>query len=114
VARRLHAAGAVKEVRSYAYDEIMTALQDVEEGTIGAFMKLEPVMRWLTASRPALRVVQTAITSEMIAIAAPLGDERRVAAVNEAQQRLRARGRVAEIGARWLRDSDPRATGMVT
>jgi len=70
VARRLHARGAVAGVRVYAYEAILDALADVESGTIGAFMKLEPVMRSLTRGRDALRIVQTGITREEVAAAA--------------------------------------------
>ena len=44
---------------STRYDAILDALADVESGAIGAFMKLEPVMRALTRGREALRIVQT-------------------------------------------------------
>jgi ABC-type amino acid transport substrate-binding protein len=62
VAEELHRQGAVRDVKVYAYDEILNALDDVESGAIAGFMKLEPVLRWLTAtgraspsSRPASR-----------------------------------------------------------
>jgi hypothetical protein len=37
-------------------------LDDLQSGTIGAVMKLAPVMRWLIRNRPALRVAQEGIT----------------------------------------------------
>lgn len=114
VARRLHADGKVKAVKLYAYDDIRVALHDLETGTIGAFMKLEPVMRWLTAKRPALAVVETGITTEQIAMAVHLGNAPLAAAINDAQRNLRDRGVLAEIGARWLADSDPHATVIIT
>jgi polar amino acid transport system substrate-binding protein len=113
VARRLHAEGKVKSVKLYAYDEIIVALDDLETGTIGAFMKLEPVMRWLTAKRPALEVVETGITTEQIAVAVHQGNAL-AAAINDAQRGLRDRGVLAEIGARWLACSDPHATAIGT
>ena len=114
VARGLHAASKVRAVKLYAYDEILVALQDLEAGSIGAFMKLEPVMRWLVAKRPALSVVETAITTEHIAVAVHRDNEALADAINDAQRRLRDRGVLAEIGARWLADSDPHATAMAT
>jgi polar amino acid transport system substrate-binding protein len=113
VACRLHANGKVKDVKVYAYHEILIALQDLEGGTIGAFMKLEPVMRWLTARRPALKVVETGITTELIAVAVELGENGLAAAINDAQRMLRDRGHLAEIAQRWLADSDPTATAVV-
>jgi ABC-type amino acid transport substrate-binding protein len=114
VARRLHAAGRVAAVKLYAYDEILVALQDLEAGTIGAFMKLEPVMRWLIAKRPALSVVETGITTEQIAVAVHRRNDGLATAINDAQRRLRDRGVLTEIGARWLGDSDPHATAIIT
>jgi ABC-type amino acid transport substrate-binding protein len=113
VARRLHADGKVNDVRIYAYDEILGALDDLEAGTIGAFMKLEPVMRWLTAQRPSLEVVETGITRELIAVAVGFGDERLAAAINEAQRAVRDRGDLDRFGRRWLDDNDPKATVVV-
>jgi ABC-type amino acid transport substrate-binding protein len=77
-------------------------------------MKLEPVMRWLVAKRPALSVVEAGITTEHIAVAVHRGNEPLADAINDAQRRLRDRGVLAEIGARWLADSDPHATAMAT
>ncbi|HZP28102.1 MAG TPA: ABC transporter substrate-binding protein [Acidimicrobiia bacterium] len=114
VAERLHAEGAVAGVKVYAYDEILKALDDVGNGTIAAFMKLEPVMRWLTRDRPSLSVVQTGITTELIALAVRSDDEPLAAAVERAQQSLAARGELRRLGERWLGDSDPAATRMVT
>jgi len=114
VARGLQADGKVHDVKVYAYDEILVALDDLESGTIGAFMKLEPVMRWLTAMRPSLQVVETGITTERIAVAVALADERLAAAIDRALATMRRQGTLAEIGARWLHGSDPAATEMAT
>jgi len=114
VAHALHADGKVADVRIYAYDEILTALGDLEKGTLGAFMKLEPVMRWLTADRPTLAVVQTGITDELIALAVALDDEDLATRIDAAQRDLATSGELAAIGRRWLHGSDPAATGMVT
>lgn len=112
VARRLHDGGKVADVRIYPYDAILTALDDLEAGRIGAFMKLEPVLRRLTADRPGLEVVQTGITAELIAVAVGLGDDTLAAEIDRAQDALRARGTLVALGMRWLADSDPTVTAV--
>ncbi|MGD9530711.1 ABC transporter substrate-binding protein [Pseudonocardia sp.] len=112
VARRLHAEGGVAGVRVYPYEGILDALDDLDAGRIGGFMKLEPVMRRLTEERPSLAVVQTGITTELIAVAVASGDAALAAELDRAQDALRARGTLAELGARWLADSDPAATAV--
>lgn len=114
VAEALLTAGRVNDVRHYDYDAILTALDDVEAGRIQAFMKLEPVMRELTRQRPALRVVQTGITAERIASAVRLDDAVLADAIDAAQRALAADGTLAALGRRWLHDSDPAATSMIT
>lgn len=112
VAHRLRARGAVAGVRLYAYDAILDALADVESGAIGAFMKLEPVMRALTHGREALRIVQTGITREELAIAVTLGADDLARAINDALESLRGRGDLTRIVDRWLADCDPATTGV--
>ena len=114
VADHLLAAGRVREVRRYDYDAILTALDDVEADRVQAFMKLEPVMRELTRGRPALRVVQTGITDERIASAVRLDDTALADAIDGAQRALSVDGTLAALGQRWLGDSDPAATSMIT
>jgi polar amino acid transport system substrate-binding protein len=114
VADRLLAAGHVREVHRYDYDAILTALDDLDAGRIQAFMKLEPVMRCLIADRPALRVVQTGITDERIASAVRLDDIDLAESIDAAQRALAADGTLAALGRRWLGDSDPDATSMIT
>jgi polar amino acid transport system substrate-binding protein len=113
VAENLLRQGAVRDVKVYAYDEIVAALDDVESGVIAAFMKLEPVLRWLTRDRANLAVVQTGITQESIALAVRTGDHDLARAVERAQRTLAARGELTKLGERWLAGSDPAATAMV-
>jgi polar amino acid transport system substrate-binding protein len=113
VARQLHHDGKVAEVRVYPYDAIDTALDDLESGAIGAFMKLEPVMRWLIASRPLLGVAATGITTEDLALAVGLHDVDLEQQVNTAQRAVAARGVGARLTEQWLGDSDPRATKVL-
>jgi polar amino acid transport system substrate-binding protein len=114
VARRLHEAGKVADVRTYPYDGIVHALDDLDAGAIGGFMKLEPVMRWLTRDRPHLGVVQTGITDELLAVAVALDDATLADQIEAAQRALVTDGRLAALGARWFADSDPAATKVVT
>ncbi len=113
VVEDLHARGLVGEVRIYDYDAILTALDDLVAGTIVAFMKLEPVMRWLTRDRPTLAVVQTGITDEQIASAVRLDDHRLAADLERAQRCLAADGTLGHLGSTWLVGSDPDVTAMV-
>jgi ABC-type amino acid transport substrate-binding protein len=94
--------GQVAAVRHYAYDDIEAALDDVAAGTIDAFMKLEPVMRWLLRDRPALRVVQTGITHELLGVAVARHDETLGPAIDAALDALRADGTLAALGRTWL------------
>lgn len=112
VVERLKAEGRLGAVKTYPYDGILDALDDLDAGRIDAFMKLEPVMRRLTADRPHLSVVQTGITSEQIALSVALGNGSLRDQLEHAQQALADDGTLASIGERWLGDSDPTATAM--
>jgi polar amino acid transport system substrate-binding protein len=114
VVDRLLAQGRVGDVRHYDYDAILTALDDLVAGRIAAFMKLEPVMRRLTRDRPSLRIVQTGITRELIASAVRSDDASLATGIDGAQRSLAAEGTLAALGRRWLADSDPAATMMIT
>jgi ABC-type amino acid transport substrate-binding protein len=102
VADELARQGKVAAVRRYDYDDIDAALDDVAAGTIDAFMKLEPVMRWLVRDRPALHVVQTRITDELLAVAVARHDETLGPAIDGALDALRADGTLTTLGDTWL------------
>ena len=102
VAEALKEKGKIAAVRVYAYDDIKVMLDDVESGTIAAAMKLAPVMHWFTKDRPALQVVQEGITKEQLGIAVKLGDEQLRAAIEGAQNQLRARGTLDRLVTKWL------------
>jgi polar amino acid transport system substrate-binding protein len=102
VAEELARTGKVGSVRHYDYDDIEQALDDVAAGTIDAFMKLEPVMRWLTRDRPALRIAQTGITDERLAVAVRCGDDALRRDVDGALDAVRADGTLSELGRTWL------------
>ena len=102
VARRLEAAGKVGKVRIYPYHAILTALDDLATGALDAFMKLEPVMRWLGRDRPSLRIVQAGITEEELAVAVALDNEPLATAIDGAIARLAAGGTLAGLVRLWL------------
>ena len=68
----------------------------------------------VTSGATSLRVVQTGITDERIASAVRLDDTALSDAIDAAQRALAADGTLAELGRRWLRDRNPRATSMIT
>ena len=103
VAQRLKAEGRVADVRVYAYHDINQMLDDLAAGTIGAVMKLAPVMHWLTRNRPHLRVVQERITDETLAVSVRRGDDVLRQAINEAQAQLRSSGELEKLINTWLR-----------
>ncbi len=102
VAHRLKAEGRVRDVRTYAYHEIGVMLDDLEAGTIGAVMKLAPVMHWLIKNRPALRMVQEGITNEKLGVAVRLGNDGLRRAIDEAQARLGECGVLGKLTRKWL------------
>jgi ABC-type amino acid transport substrate-binding protein len=106
VAEDLARQGKLAAVRLYDYDDIDAALDDVVAGTIDAFMKLEPVMRWLLRDRPALHVVQTGITDELLGVAVARHDDVLGPAIDGALDALRADGTLAALGGTWLSTSD--------
>ncbi len=102
VAQRLKAAGRVGDVRVYAYRDIEKMLDDLDAGRIAAVMKLAPVMHWFIRGRPHLRMVQQGITQESIAVATGLANETLRRAIDAAQARLQANGRLPALVTKWL------------
>jgi polar amino acid transport system substrate-binding protein len=100
-------------VRVYPYDALETALDELEAGELGAFMKLEPVMRWLTATRPRLQVVATGITTEYLAVAVASGNEALAEQIDAAQRAITGRGERTALAARWFAHIDPSATAVL-
>jgi polar amino acid transport system substrate-binding protein len=113
VAAQLARTGRIGGVRRYAYRDILTALDDVEAGAIDAFMKLEPVMRWLTRERPALSVAQTGITHEELGVAVRRDDTHLAEEIDQALDHLRADGTLARLGRDWLGTDVPGTTTSV-
>ncbi len=102
VADRLVAEGRAARVRVYAYDAINTALDDLSNGGCDAFMKLAPVMHWLTRDRPKLKVVQTGITRELLGVCVRRGNTELRDAIDTVQQALRDDGTLERLVERWL------------
>lgn len=113
VVRELKKEKKVAEVKIYAYNEILKGLDDLEEGHISAFMKLEPVMRWFTKSWPHLKIVQTGITHELLAVAVQSSNEQLATAIEKGQKLLAARGELAILSKKWFPSSDPRETEVL-
>ena len=103
VAHRLKTEGQVGDVRTYAYHDISTMLDDLEAGKISAIMKLAPVMHWLVRNRPTLRVVQEGITDEKLGVAVGLGNAALRHAIDDAQARLQARSVLDQLVRKWLK-----------
>src|SRR5215203_1817657 len=69
VARKLLAEGAIGDIKYYRYHGILTALEDLSTGHIGAIIKLFPVVSWLVKERRELAVIQQIPTHERLGIA---------------------------------------------
>lgn len=102
VARELKAEGRIADVKVYAYHDMPAMLDDLEAGRIGAIMKLGPVMRWFTRDRPALKVVQENITDEVLGVAVARANVGLAEAIDAAQARLRADGRLGALVEKWI------------
>ena len=102
VAEKLVADGRAARVRLYAYHEIDTALGDLSSGGCDAFMKLAPVTHWLVRGRPALKVVRTGITHEVLGVCVRKGDAALREAINSAQAEFVRDGTLPALIRQWL------------
>jgi polar amino acid transport system substrate-binding protein len=102
VADRLVAEHRAARVRAYAYDEIEMALAELTTGGCDVFMKLAPVTAWYVRDRPRLKVVQTGITREHLAVCVRKGDSALRAAIDNAQAALVGDGTLPALIKRWL------------
>ena len=72
-------------------------------------------MRWLLRDHPALRIAQTRITDELLAVAVSRRDYFLGAAMDGAFDALRADGTLVVLGASWLGTDTPSSgTHVVT
>jgi ABC-type amino acid transport substrate-binding protein len=104
VAKQLLDQGAIKGIKYYPYHGIVTALDDLSDGTIGAFIKLFPVLKWLTKNRAELAVVQQIPTNEQLAIAFALTNTQLCDAVNNSLRTINDNGIFRELCQKWLGD----------
>jgi ABC-type amino acid transport substrate-binding protein len=102
VAEMLVAEHRAARVRSYAYNEIEQALDDLSTGGCDAFMKLGPVTAWFVRDRPKLKVVQVGITTERLGICVRKGNTALREAIGKAQAELMADGTLAALVKEWL------------
>jgi ABC-type amino acid transport substrate-binding protein len=102
VARRLLAEGAIRDIRYYPYHGILTALDDLSAGRIGAFIKLFPVATWLVKDRRDLAVVEQIPTHEKLGIAFARANTALCAAVNKGLADMKASGVFDALCGKWL------------
>ena len=102
IAEKLVADGKAAGVRVYDYGDIRTALNDLTTGDCDAFMKLAPVLTELVKPIADVEVVQRGISTENIAIAVGLADQRLLARISVAQAELEEDGTLQRIRRKWL------------
>ena len=102
VARKLLAEGAIGNIKYYPYHGILTALDDLSVGRIGALIKLFPVVSWLVKGRPELAVVQQIPNHEKLGIAFARSNTELCAAVNESLAAIKERGAFAALRRKWF------------
>ncbi len=102
VARKLKSEGAIADIRYYPYHGILTALDDLSAGRIGAFIKLFPVAEWLVRGRRDLAVIQQIPTHEKLGIAFGKANPGLRAAVNKALTDVRQGGTFDALHGKWF------------
>lgn len=102
LAEGLERQGRLGRVAVYPYDAIGAMLDDLAAGRIQAVMKLAPVLGWLLRDRPRLKLVETGITDERIALATAPEAQELAGALAEAQARLETTGAIEAMRRRWL------------
>jgi ABC-type amino acid transport substrate-binding protein len=105
VARRLLARGAIKNIEYYPYHGILTALDDLSAGRIGALIKLYPVISWLVKDRAELGVIEQIPTHEKLGIAFARTNPGLCLAVNESLARIKKSGRFEALRSKWFDES---------
>jgi polar amino acid transport system substrate-binding protein len=102
VARRLLAQGAIAGIKYYPYHGIADAIADLEAGRVGLIIKLSPVISWLVRDRAKLRVALQVPTHEQLGIAVAKDNGDLCSAIDEAVDKLQARGEIARLRDRWF------------
>jgi polar amino acid transport system substrate-binding protein len=102
IARKLLAEGAIRHIKYYPYHGILTALDDLSAGRIGAIIKLFPVVAWLAKDRRDLGVVQQIPTREKLGIAFAKTNVRLCTEVNKALADVKGSGFFDVLYRKWL------------
>jgi polar amino acid transport system substrate-binding protein len=102
VARRLLARGATGDIKYYPYHGIITALDDLSAGRIGALIKLFPVISWLVKDRGELSVIEQVPTHEELGMAFARSNTGLCQAVNESLERIKKRGEFEALRSKWF------------
>jgi len=102
VARKLLAGGAIGDIKYYPYHGILTALDDLSAGRIGALIKLFPVISWLVKDRSELAVIEQIPTHEKLGIAFARTNTRLCQAVNESLEGIKKSGKFEALRSKWF------------
>jgi polar amino acid transport system substrate-binding protein len=105
VARKLLARGAIRDIKYYPYHGILTALDDLSAGRIGALIKLFPVISWLVKDRSELAVIEQIPTHEKLGIAFARTNTELCQAVNGSLEGLKTSGKFEALRSKWFDDS---------
>ena len=102
VAKRLLAQGLIADIRYYPYYGMSDALTDLDEGHIGAIIKLFPIISWFVRDHPRLKVVTAVLTHEQLGIAYAKTNSALRDVTNETLQKLRRDGTLEQLSSRWF------------
>ena len=102
VARKLLARGAIGDIKYYPYHGILTALDDLSAGRIGALIKLFPVLSWLVKDRGELAVIEQIPTHEKLGIAFARTNTVLCKAVNESLEGMKKSGKLEALRSKWF------------
>jgi polar amino acid transport system substrate-binding protein len=105
VGRRLLARGAIGDIKYYPYHGILTALDDLSAGRIGALIKLYPVISWLVKDRSELAVIEQIPTHEKLGIAFAHTNTGLCQAVNESLEGIKESGAFEALRSKWFDES---------
>ena len=102
VARKLLARGAIEDIKYYPYHGILTALDDLSAGRIGAIIKLFPVLSWLVEDRGELAVIEQIPTHEKLGIAFARTNTGLCQEVNKSLASVKGSGKFAALRRKWI------------
>ena len=102
VARKLLDRGAIGDIKYYPYHGILTALDDLSTGRIGALIKLFPVLSWLVKDRGELAVIEQIPTHEKLGIAFARTNIGLCRAVNKSLASIKESGEFEALRHKWI------------